>query len=512
MTLLFSTPPARAPASGYSLARESGVIFATSEQELIINTARSTTSNLLINALAGAAKTSTLEFLCKYLPKTPILSLAFNKRIAEELTARLPDHVVCRTMNSMGHRVWGTAVGRKLTMNFRKSYEALSAGVGSLKGSDKDDAYETFSDTLKIIGFAKRVGYVPDGKFPSARRLLDKESFYASCDSFLEEPATGLQFRLVEDALFSSIQQSYSGTIDFDDQIYMPTLFGGTFPKFPLVLVDEAQDLSEINHAMLAKLATGRLIAVGDPWQSIYAFRGAKRGGMQSLESHYHALSLPLTVSFRCPEAIVAHVRWRVPHMKWSKPGGTVASLPSLACGDIPDGSAVICRNNAPLFRLALLLLGAGRGVHLVGTDLGPGLVKTLKKLGLEDLTREQTLDAIDQWEAERLAKSKAKAAIADKAGCLRVFAEFGETLGGAVAYCEHLFAHRGAIQLLTGHKAKGLEWPVVFHLDPRRIPTPFAETEEDIEQEMNLRYVISTRAKEELYEIDLERIVTDVH
>jgi hypothetical protein len=48
---------------------------------------------------------------------------------------------------------------------------------------------------------------------------------------------------LIDSVLTDSIRLAYEGQIDFDDQIYMPTLFGGTFPRFPLVMVDEAQDL-----------------------------------------------------------------------------------------------------------------------------------------------------------------------------------------------------------------------------------------------------------------------------
>ena len=54
-------------------------ILATEEQEVIINAALNTRDNLMLNALAGAAKTSTLQFLAKYLPIQPILCLAFNK-------------------------------------------------------------------------------------------------------------------------------------------------------------------------------------------------------------------------------------------------------------------------------------------------------------------------------------------------------------------------------------------------------------------------------------------------
>lgn len=141
----------------------------------------------------------------------------------------------------------------------------------------------------------------------------------------------------------------------------------------------------------------------------------------------------------------------------------------------------------------------------MVGTDLGPQLVKALKKLGQPDMAQEAVFNAIDAWEQEKLRKSRAAGAVADKAECLRVFAGFGPTLGAAIAYCEHLFASKGPIQLLSGHKAKGLEWDTVYHLDPQRIPSPYSKEGEALEQELNVRYVIETRAKVALYFVRLE-------
>lgn len=172
---------------------------------------------------------------------------------------------------------------------------------------------------------------------------------------------------------------------------------------------------------------------------------------------------------------------------------------------DIPDHAAIICRNNAPLMSIALQLLRSERGVQLVGTDLGPNLVKILKKMGEPSMTQEQLLDAIDIWEQSKLSKARDAGTITDKAECLRVFAKFGTSLGAAIAYCEHIFSQKGPIQLLSGHKAKGLEWQFVYHLDPQRIPSPWAKEGEDLEQELNVRYVIETRAKEALYFVTSE-------
>lgn len=475
----------------------------TAEQVAIVEAAKSTTDNLLINALAGAAKTTTLVMIAEAIQGVPILSLAFNKRIATEMEKRLPSHVQCRTLNAIGHRTWAQACSKKLILDTKKSYTILKGFVDGLNRAQKTEAYESFSDTLKLIGAAKMAGYIPDDIIPHARRLISCEDFWQLQDEEVDRQSRWI----VDSVLKTSIEQAYNGFIDFDDQIYMPTLFGGSFPRFPLVLVDEAQDLSPLNHAMLEKLVVQRLIAVGDPWQSIYAFRGAMSSSMSTLRVHFNMKEMDLSISFRCPKAIVLRARSRAPHMQWPDwaEEGSVNAPTEWSALDIPDGSAIICRNNAPLFSLAFQLIRAGRGVTVVGSDIGPALVKALKKLGPEDMTYEQTEKAIDMWQTERLKKAKGKAAVYDKAECFRVFLSVGGSLAGAIAYAEEIFRAVGPIQMLSGHKSKGLEWDAVFHLDPHRIPSPFCKTDEENEQELNVRYVIETRAKKSLTLISME-------
>jgi DNA helicase-2/ATP-dependent DNA helicase PcrA len=475
----------------------------TPEQQAIIDFALQSKESLLINALAGAAKTTTLELICRALPVQPILSLAFNKRIAEEMKKRLPGHVTSKTLNAVGHGIWASACGKRLTVDPKKSFELLKVVIEELPRNERSDARDCFAEVLKAISAAKMQGYIPEGKFSHAKRLTSRTDFN---ESFDEEPGL-LVLSLVDEVLSRSIAAAYEGLIDFDDQIYMPTLFGGTFPRFPLVLVDEAQDLSSLNHAMLRKLVTARLIAVGDPYQSIYAFRGAMTSSMARLREEFAMHEMTLSVSFRCPRKVVRRAWFRVPFMKWFEQAeeGHVEQLDVWSTRDIPDGAAIICRNNAPLYKTAMDLIRAGRGVQLVGADIGPGLVKVLRSLGPESTPKEQCYGLIDKWEAERLRKARGKASIADRAECLRVFVSFGRNLGEAISYAEHLFKQQGPVQLLSGHKSKGLEWDTVYHLDPWRIPSTYAATPEELEQELNVRYVIETRAKRELYLVNRE-------
>lgn len=466
----------------------------TDEQERIVAAAVSSKDNLIINALAGTGKTSTLEMIERALPRGPILYLVFNKKNSDEATERMFSTTTVRTFNSLGHRIWASACSKRLRLEAKKSHTILREMIDEIKDkSTKNEIWASYWNVISGVALAKALGYVPDGKYPTAKRLISQGQFHAA----LEEKPDDLTSDLIDAVLTTSIKQAYEGLIDYNDQPYMPALFGGTFPNFPLVLCDETQDMSPINHALIEKLARNRLMAVGDPHQSIYAFRGAKTNGMAEAQAKFSMTPLDLSTSFRCPRAVVEAARWRVPKFNWIKPGGHVESLTTLTPDSISDNSAIICRNNAPLFKTALNLLIAGRGITLAGSDIGPKVVGIMRKLGDEDMSKASLLSAIADWEAERLAKESTTAA--DLAACMRVFAETGANLAQAIGYAEHLFAQKGKIQLLTGHKAKGLEFETVYFLDP------FLCREE--EQDQNLRYVIQTRSMNNLYEIDSRNI-----
>lgn len=478
----------------------------TDEQLAVIEAATKTKDNLMISALAGAAKTKTLELICARITNIPILSLAFNKKIAEEMKRRLPSHVTCQTMNALGHRAWGGHLSKRLNLDTSKMATIMKNLIDDLPKAEKGIAYDLMGDTLKMVAMAKVNGVIPEGSFTNFRPLVEEEDFFAD----LEEEPTELQIQLTRDALRESIRQSYDGNIDFADQLYMPTIFGGQFPQPPLVLVDEAQDLSPLNHHMLHKIVTKRVIVVGDPYQSIYGFRGAVAEGMEQLRRTFSMREFPLTISFRCPKAVVEIARQRAPHMQYPKTAidGEVLFLDEHKLEEIPDGAAIICRNNAPLFSLGFRLIRAGRGISLIGADIGPGLIRVLKKLGEETMTQEAVFAAIAKWEAEAYRKSRAKGNLADRAECLRIFAAQGDTLAAAIAYAEHLFKAQGPIQLLSGHKSKGLEWDTVYHLDQHLIPAIYARTPAALRQEENIRYVINTRAKRSLRFIRSDSLV----
>lgn len=521
----------------------------TAEQAAIITAATTTRDNLLISALAGAAKTSTLVMLANHptMMEIPTLTLAFNKKIAEEMKNRLPPNCISLTLNSLGHKVWGQAIGRRLHVSTKKNYDIVKDLIDKEKRKDlKDDLYTSFSDLLRTLAHGKSQGWVPDSCTRRHTSLLTDEEFFTS----LDEELPAYHEALLTKALLRSIDLAYSGQIDFDDQLYMPTCFPSKFPQYPLVMVDEAQDLSPLNHAMLEQIVrtlhdpeppftkplsdfqsdmnelharkysfeqrgktSNRLIAVGDQYQAIYAFRGAYGDSMTRLQQKFSMTEFTLSISFRCPVAVIDEAHWRAPHMTapdWAKPG-TVSSLGTWSIDDLPQDAVILCRNNAPIYNLAIMLLTEGRYPQIVGNDIGKTLLKALAKLGDRSLPREEAYAALETYQLHRLSRTRdhAKASVKDFCKCLRIFLDHGETLGGAINYAEHLMTVTGPIKMMTGHKSKGLEFPHTFILDRHLLRT--VEDEEGgrgMNQDRNLLYVMQTRAQEMLTYITSENFV----
>lgn len=485
----------------------------TPEQEAIIHAATLPTS-LIVNALAGTGKTTTLTMLAKALPPEPALALAFNKKIKEELEKRFPSNFTVMTMNGLGHRAWSFTINKKqMLLDANKIGRLTTAALKPFPESKGE-----WAAIRTLVVMAMQRGLVPS-QFQHAKSLLpDTPQTWEQIDYELDLNLTGDERKLARQILIESIEEGMKGCISYDDQIYLPVVFSGAFPRFPVVLVDEAQDLSPLNHAMLKKVSAGKLIVVGDPRQAIYAFRGADHNSMTSLKALKREwIELPLNTTFRCPQSVVERQHSHAPQYRAasSNPKGEVLSfvgepwglekIKPYAKADL----AILCRNNAPLLSMAFKLLRQGVGVNMMGRDIGRGLSALCKKLAPDQtISTDAFRKVLDEWfETE---KSKAEAnedaskidSVTDKYECIVTVAENRKprTVRELMSELDNLFAKdAGLVTLATGHKAKGLEWDTVLHLDPWRIPSKWAKKPDEIMQERNLQYVLETRTKHTL-------------
>lgn len=239
----------------------------TSEQEAIVSAVRDTRENIMVDALAGCAKSTTSEVAAKALPATePILALAFNVKIKKETERRFPKHATVLTMNGLGHRAFGQAIGKRLTVEASKLNLVMKKVLNENGFQANGDQW---SNLKSIITGAMNNGLIPAPFNKNFRGLVPDEQYIWAdiTEEVLMTSQPQAMLDLARACLIESIKQSFQGVVSFDDQIYCSTMLGGIFPRFPTVFIDESQDLSPLNHIQLKRCAAGRIISVGDPRQ-----------------------------------------------------------------------------------------------------------------------------------------------------------------------------------------------------------------------------------------------------
>lgn len=460
--------------------------------------------NAIVEAVAGSGKTTTIVEAIKRVPShQSAIFLAFNKSIAEELKSRGVNaktfHSLCcgaamRAVNANG--ICGDKLARLMRDNF---------------SGDENFKYASF--VTRLVGLGKQVGVgclVPD-THNTWYDIIDHH------DLDLEKEDTSIS-RAIELASQLLTFSNSSNMIDFDDMLYLPVLFGLKLPKSYFIFVDEAQDTNAIQRAILRKIMgpNSRLIAVGDPAQAIYGFRGADSNSLNCIQDEFNCVRFPLSVSYRCATNIVEHARNWVDHIQPSESAPAGEVLPLNFDWDVDVFSPedlVVCRTTRPLIALAFKMLRSRIPVTVMGREIGVGLVKLIKKFNTNNI--EVLMKKIEAWSGREIEKAVAKmdeskiASVEDKAQCLLMLAEEVTEEGGNVQslinIIEQLFTpSRNCTTLATIHKAKGLEADTVYWLNSSQCPSKWARQQWQKDQENNLCYVATTRAKSKLVLIEM--------
>src|SRR5260370_32350989 len=132
----------------------------TEEQATIIASAKASKANLMIQALAGTGKTSTLESIERAVPRGPVLYLVFNRKNADEASKRMLSTTTTRTFNSMGHRIWAT--GRNISLDGKKTNTILHSIIDDAPRDYRVTLWGVYHEVLSGVGLAKALGYIPD--------------------------------------------------------------------------------------------------------------------------------------------------------------------------------------------------------------------------------------------------------------------------------------------------------------------------------------------------------------
>lgn len=462
--------------------------------------------NAVVEAVAGAGKSTTIvEALARYLAKNPgrqALFLAFNKAIAEELKRR---GVNARTFHSLTYNA---------VMRFKKARTVDSDKLRKLVdehcGDGEARMYGAF--VCRLVGLARQagIGCLVNDTEEEWMRLVEHHDLELEAEEASYTHGVALAQKLLG-------WSNASTMVDFDDLLYIAVKEGLGLPKFDMVFVDEAQDTNAIQRAILRKVmkSDSRLVAVGDPAQAIYGFRGADSDSLNMIADEFACTRLPLTVSYRCPQAVVRYAGQWVNHIEPAPnaPEGLVTNLGTQwDAKTFRAEDLVVCRTTQPLIALGYQLLKQRVAVRIMGREIGQGLKALIEKMRASGIERlQEKLLSYTQREVEKaIAKrQEAKAAaLQDKTDCVLCLIdglpETERTVPALLRVIDTLFSDvRNAVVLGTIHKAKGLESRRVFWLNSSGCPSKWAKQEWQQAQERNLCYVATTRAQEELVLIE---------
>lgn len=480
------------------------------QQKAIFDWSQVNKGNAFVEAVAGAGKTTTLVQLCKLL-KGNVAFVAFNKKIADEIGEKVSQNnlsnVTAATFHSLGFRFW-RKVHRYVKVDAYAKNKKIIDDIGIPK--------ELQAFVMALLSHAKNQAIGLFGSFDD-RSLYHEIVDHHDMLEQLERPdLLETAIDLAIKALFYSNELS-SKLIDFDDMLYCPLVAGVQFETFDWILVDEAQDTNPARRAFVRRLMgeDARAVFVGDRFQAIYGFAGADSDAVDQIIREYDAASLPLTVTYRCPKAVVSAAQAYVSHITAHEtaPEGKVEHLESIEAlfnQGLSASDAILCRNTKPIVSLAYDLIRKNIPCHVEGRDIGQGLKKFAEKYKVKtvDAMKSRLEAYVEKEKAKLIAKGKETVAesLQDKLDTLLIIAEGCHTVDEVKAKIDALFQDgdkekKPTLTLSTVHKSKGREWTRVYILGMEKyMPSKYARQAWQKEQENNLIYVAFTRAKSELY------------
>lgn len=498
------------------------------QQQALFDWVEQGSGNLILQAVAGAGKTTSLIEAARRMQGTIFLG-AFNKDAVKDIKAKATNAGVLRrglyisTMHSAAFGSWRVK-HPKVVVDAQKTSRLIDS-VSRL-GETNSDLRDAAVFVKKMVSFGKQ--FLMGVRAPVDNLVIwRKLALHFSADMELPEH---IELERALEWVVEVYRRSHDqcrDVVDFDDMIYAPIAYNLRLFKNDWVLGDEWQDCNPARRELMRRSlkATGRAIFVGDARQAIYGFTGAGGDSLARTKAEFNCAELPLSVSYRCPKAVVSYVHQWVNHIEAHPtaadgevrtPQYDAKQLDSVTHEPVPwfvqerlgSADAVLCRYTRPLVKTAYAMIKTGLPCKVAGRDIGKGLIALAQLWKVK--TTAKLRERLATYYKREIAKARAEQSdrreqeVQDKVDTLVVFLDRCDQLGKhtiaeLVQEIESLFADDtgGVLTLSTGHKAKGREWPRVYWLQTTQCKPPRKEWE--AEQEDNLKYVIGTRAMQTL-------------
>ncbi len=496
---------ARSTAKPIQLVQRATPLILTEEQSALCEFADNPQGNFACMARAGSGKSA---MGCEIVNRSKTGTQAyiqFNKKNQVEMSQRV-------TRSSCTVTTFHSTCLKFLTKNWGYlRAEAFWAEANRIQFLDSKCVGLPLNEIVKLVNALKNeCPFVPDET--QAQKIACKYGI-EDCEN------KGYDFNAIVSLAVKvcqlSVEKPKSGQISYNDMIWIPLVNGWITPIADLVIGDEFQDFNPVQHAAFLKLVGKIACILGDDRQQIYSWRGAVSKGFQLMIEKLGATVFPMTISQRCDKLIVENAALIVPDFRYKEGAENGEVLQGVSFDDMVKqaklGNAILARINAVLMSTCFSFLRNGITARIEGKDIGRELEQVIKHTGADGGTDSVTfLDKLATWQQVRIAKASGWNAastidyVTDQADTLKVLAESCNDVSGIIANIRTLFedsdgTQKPCVKLSTVHKAKGLEWDKVCILSDS-FKTKQAQTEEQVLEESNVRYVAQTRPRHQLH------------
>ena len=487
-------------------------------QKQIFDFIQNEKGNLLIEAVAGSGKTTTIVKALNLIPDDKsVLFCAFNKDIVKDLTKKTKGlkNIEVRTIHGLGYIICIEnlpTISRKIDVN-KYFQEFITNFYKYTKNSQTHLGYQ------KWVKFRKNVCKLID---LSRLNLVTQPQEITTIANYYGIDLIGDE----ENTVVKLMEWGKINTksMDYTDMVWYPNIFDFDLSRasFDYIFVDEAQDLSKAQREFILKCNNNstRYAFVGDGNQSIYGFSAADPESFNEIKKINDITILPLSVCYRCPKEIVNFANALVPEIEAADDAirGTIEAHSQL--DNIEDQDMILCRYNAPLLSAYTKLISKGKKTYIMGKDIGSNLIDIIQSTQHSnlylDLTQKGVFSALykdyfnkrnqliksNGWTAEMADSSPLLLSMQDNIFALEVVAQGVSTTAQLIDKISKIFSDDGSegIKLSTIHKAKGLESNNVYIIDSDSFKRDESKmTNWEKQQEKNLKYVAYTRPKKKL-------------
>lgn len=481
-------------------------------QQRLFDEITNTTNSILVSAVAGSGKTTSIVKSLELLPNNKdIIFLAFNKSIVKELSEKVPKNVQVSTLHSFGCSTLFRHYG-KIVISEDKIY-SLAVKMSHEWNLPKTENIYVYCHRVRQLCDIMRQTLVTDDE-----EAIFELSLKYNIDVFSTEIEHAI--KVVEKA------DKSLDKIDFVDMIYQLAKRNLKTKKYDYVFIDEVQDLNKAQQMIIKKILkpNGRFIGVGDPYQSIYGFAGADFESFSRMKNLVpNVVELPLSICYRCSKNIVNKARTIIPHIEFNPTQKDGIVRYDGKFSEINNGDWVLCRNTKPLVMAFIQLLRDGKKANIKGREIGRGLALLIQKTQKKEITslikhlktdRIRLKEKLLQKGFKNVDENEKVLNFSEKIEIITIISEItGPTVKKLLEYINTIFLDEEipGITLSTIHKSKGLEASKVFVICAGLMPSKFAKQDHEKIQENNLEYVMITRAKDELVYIPDEEFNPDL-